>query len=145
MGNLTLEAYTDADYVGSIIDRRSTSGYCTFFEGNLVTWRNKKQNVVARSSAEVEFRAMALRICCPIILPRESESVLLGAAILGAVAAKKYTCLNEAMKVLNAAGQVIHPSTDPRVKKYHDAKYRIFLELYEQQLSQRSIMAQALA
>ncbi|XVE71790.1 hypothetical protein DITRI_Ditri10aG0180100 [Diplodiscus trichospermus] len=84
-------------------------------------------------------------IGCPIILPRESESVLLGAAILGAVAAKKYTCLSEAMKALNAAGQVIHPSTDPRVKKYHDAKYRIFHELYEQQLSQRSIMAKALA
>ncbi|MBA0835535.1 hypothetical protein Goarm_007811 [Gossypium armourianum] len=82
---------------------------------------------------------------CPIILPRESESVLLGAAILGAVAAKKYTCLSEAMKALNAAGQVIHPSTDSRVKKYHDAKYRIFRELYQQQLSQRSIMAQALA
>ena len=32
--------------------------------------------------------------------------MLLGAAILGAVAAKKYTCLNKAMKVLNAAGQV---------------------------------------
>lgn len=41
--------------------------------------------------------------------------------------------------------QVIHPSKDPRVKKYHDAKYRIFRELYEQQLSHRSLMAQALA
>lgn len=41
--------------------------------------------------------------------------------------------------------QVVHPSKDPKVKKYHDAKYRIFRELYEQQLSQRSIMAQALA
>ncbi|KAJ6731601.1 RIBULOKINASE [Salix purpurea] len=81
---------------------------------------------------------------CPIVLPRESESVLLGAAILGAVASKKYSSLTEAMKALNAAGQVIHPSKNPKVKKYHDAKYRIFRELYEQQLSQRSIMAQAL-
>ncbi|XP_058226928.1 uncharacterized protein LOC131335538 isoform X1 [Rhododendron vialii] len=81
----------------------------------------------------------------PIILPRESESVLLGAAILGAVAAKKYSSLSEAMKALNAAGQVVHPSNDPKVRKYHDAKYRIFRELYEQQLSHRSIMAQALA
>ncbi|KAA8535566.1 hypothetical protein F0562_030548 [Nyssa sinensis] len=81
----------------------------------------------------------------PIILPRESESVLLGAAILGAVAAKKYSSLQEAMKALNAAGQVVYPSKDPKVKKYHDAKYRIFRELYEQQLSQRSIMAEALA
>ena len=37
-------------------DRRSTSGYFTFVGGNLVTWKSKKQNVVARSSAEVEFR-----------------------------------------------------------------------------------------
>ncbi|WCJ42383.1 FGGY carbohydrate kinase domain-containing protein [Euphorbia peplus] len=83
-------------------------------------------------------------IGCPIILPRESESMLLGAAILGAVAAKKYPSLIEAMRALSAAGQVIHPSKDPKVKKYHDAKYHIFRQLYEQQLSQRSIMAKAL-
>ncbi|KAI9192333.1 hypothetical protein LWI28_021365 [Acer negundo] len=84
-------------------------------------------------------------IGCPIILPRENESVLLGAAILGAVAAKKYSTLIDAMKALNAAGQVIHPSKDPKVKKYHDAKYSIFRGLYEQQVSQRSLMAQALS
>ncbi|XP_010525740.1 PREDICTED: FGGY carbohydrate kinase domain-containing protein [Tarenaya hassleriana] len=82
---------------------------------------------------------------CPIILPRESESVLLGAAILGSVAGKKYPSVHEAMKALNAAGQVIHPSSDPKVKKYHDAKYRIFRDLYDQQLSHRSIMAEALS
>ena len=43
-GGLVLEAYTDADYADSIVDRRSTSGYCTFLSGNLVTWRSKKQN-----------------------------------------------------------------------------------------------------
>ena len=37
-GNTILEAYTDADYARSIPDRRSTSGYCTFLEGNWVTW-----------------------------------------------------------------------------------------------------------
>ena len=60
---LVLETYTDADYAGSIIDRRSTSRYCTFLDGNLVTWKSKKQNVVARSSAETEFRAMAQGVC----------------------------------------------------------------------------------
>ncbi|KAH7569356.1 hypothetical protein JRO89_XS06G0150400 [Xanthoceras sorbifolium] len=84
-------------------------------------------------------------IGCPIILPRESESVLLGAAILGAVAAKEYSSVIDAMKTLNAAGQVIYPSKDPKVKQYHDVKYRIFRELYEQQVSQRSLMAQALS
>ncbi|PON66810.1 Ribonuclease H-like domain containing protein, partial [Trema orientale] len=58
-----IEAYTDADWAGSIDDRKSTSGYCTMLWGNLVTWRSKKQNVVARSSAEAEFRALAQGIC----------------------------------------------------------------------------------
>ena len=60
---LALEAYTDADYTGSIMDRRSTIGYCTFLGGNLVTWRSKEQNVVERSSAESEFRAIAQGLC----------------------------------------------------------------------------------
>ena len=41
-GELILEAYTDADYAGSIVDRKSTSGYFTFLGGNLVTWGSKK-------------------------------------------------------------------------------------------------------
>ena len=45
------------------MDRRSTSGYCSFVSGNLVTWGSKKQNVVARSSVEVEFRAVPHGIC----------------------------------------------------------------------------------
>ncbi len=61
--NFQVEVYTDADWAGSVTDRRSTSGYCTFVGGNLVTWRSKKQSVVARSSAEAEFRAVALGIC----------------------------------------------------------------------------------
>ncbi|RVW60295.1 Retrovirus-related Pol polyprotein from transposon RE1 [Vitis vinifera] len=53
----SIEVYTDADWAGAVDDRRSTSGYFTFVGGNLVTWKSKKQNVVARSSAEAEFRA----------------------------------------------------------------------------------------
>jgi hypothetical protein len=59
---MKLECYTDADYAGDLTDRRSTSGYCTLLRGNLVTWRSKKQNV-SRSSAEAEFKSMALGIC----------------------------------------------------------------------------------
>ncbi|RVW23619.1 Retrovirus-related Pol polyprotein from transposon RE2 [Vitis vinifera] len=57
--NKEIEIFSDADWAGSVTDRRSTSGYCSFVWGNLVTWRSKKQSVVARSSAEAEFRAMA--------------------------------------------------------------------------------------
>ena len=60
---LALETYIDTDYAGSLVDRRSTTGYCTFLGGNLVIWRSKKQNVVARLSAESEFRAIAQGLC----------------------------------------------------------------------------------
>jgi hypothetical protein len=62
-GHLRIEGYTDADWAGSPSDRKSTTGYCTFIGGNLVTWRSKKQSVVARSSAEAEYRAMAHTTC----------------------------------------------------------------------------------
>ena len=61
--NIELEAYSDADWAGSIVDRRSTYGYCTFLGGNLVKWRSKKQLMVARSSAEAKFRVMTQGIC----------------------------------------------------------------------------------
>ena len=61
--HLNIDGYTDADWAGNVIDRKSTSGYLTFVGGNLVTWRSKKQKVVALSSAETEFRGMAKGLC----------------------------------------------------------------------------------
>jgi transposase InsO family protein len=54
----TLVGYCDADWAGDRQDRKSTTGYCTFLGGNLVTWKSKKQKVVSCSSAEAEYRAM---------------------------------------------------------------------------------------
>ena len=45
----TIEAYADSNLAGSIVDRKSTFDCCTFVLGNLVTWRSKKQGVVARA------------------------------------------------------------------------------------------------
>ena len=59
----SVDAYSDVDWAGAIDDKQSTSGYFTFVGGNLVTWRSKKQNVVAHSRAEAEFRGMALGLC----------------------------------------------------------------------------------
>ncbi|XP_027343065.1 uncharacterized protein LOC113855633 [Abrus precatorius] len=44
-------------------DRRSTSGYCVVIEGNMISWRSKKQNIVVRSSAEAEYHATAPATC----------------------------------------------------------------------------------
>ncbi|CAL8151472.1 unnamed protein product [Prunus armeniaca] len=63
LGHLNIDGYSDADWAGNVTDRKSTSGYFTFVGGNLVTWRSKKQNVVALSSAEAEFRGITKGIC----------------------------------------------------------------------------------
>ncbi|XP_075074543.1 uncharacterized protein LOC142162130 [Nicotiana tabacum] len=58
-----IEYFTDADWAGSKADRRSTTGYYVSVGGNLISWKSKKQNIVSRSSAEVEYRAMAQSVC----------------------------------------------------------------------------------
>ena len=62
-GELKLEAYTNANCVSSMIDKRSNTKYCTFLKRNLVTWRSKKQPMVAHSSAEADLRVMAQGTC----------------------------------------------------------------------------------
>ena len=57
--SLTVQVYTNADFAGSMVDHRSTTGYCTFVFGSLSTWKSSKQDKVSRSSAKAEFRSLA--------------------------------------------------------------------------------------
>jgi hypothetical protein len=57
-----LIGYSDADYAGCKLDRKSTSGTCLFLGRSLVSWASKKQNSVALSTAKAEY--IATSHCC---------------------------------------------------------------------------------
>ncbi|GJS73320.1 ribonuclease H-like domain-containing protein [Tanacetum coccineum] len=57
----SLVAYSDADWAGCPITRRSTSDYCVFIGKNLLSWSATRQPTLSRSSAEAEYRGFANR------------------------------------------------------------------------------------
>ncbi|XP_020680835.1 SUPPRESSOR OF GAMMA RESPONSE 1 isoform X2 [Dendrobium catenatum] len=57
--DLTLRGYVDADWASNSLDRKSISGHCHFMGNSLISWQVKKQNTIARSSTEAEYRALA--------------------------------------------------------------------------------------
>ena len=52
-----LHGYTDADYAGDDDKRRSTSGYALYIGSSLVSWKSKRQSIVALSTTEAEYIA----------------------------------------------------------------------------------------
>ncbi|GJV08676.1 putative ribonuclease H-like domain-containing protein [Tanacetum coccineum] len=61
-----LVAYTDSDYAGASLDRKSTTGGCQFLGCRLISWQCKKQTVVANSTTEAEY--VAASSCCRQVL-----------------------------------------------------------------------------
>ncbi|XP_019057634.1 PREDICTED: uncharacterized protein LOC109116512 [Tarenaya hassleriana] len=61
--DLSLTAYSDADWGACPDSRKSVTGFCVFLGNSLVSWKSKKQSTVSRSSAESEYRALAQTTC----------------------------------------------------------------------------------
>ncbi|GJZ24874.1 hypothetical protein Tco_0562333, partial [Tanacetum coccineum] len=54
-----LEVYSDSDYAGASLDRKSITRGCQFLGSRLISWQYKKQTVVANSTTEAEYVAAA--------------------------------------------------------------------------------------
>ncbi|MBC8104383.1 MAG: FGGY-family carbohydrate kinase [Cytophagales bacterium] len=76
-----------------------------------------------------------------VVLGGESESVLLGAAILGAVAGGAHPSVTAAMRAMSRAGETTPPN--PAVRRYHEAKFAVYQDLYTLQTANRARMRQA--
>ena len=59
-GSMTLHGYTDADWAGSVVDRKSTSGCCFNLGFASISWMSKKQKSVALSTT-------ASMACCEAV------------------------------------------------------------------------------
>ncbi|GKF38529.1 hypothetical protein Tco_0118590 [Tanacetum coccineum] len=57
-----LEAFSNSDYAGASLDRKSTTGGCQFFGKRLISWQCKKQTIVANSTTEAEY-VVAVNCC----------------------------------------------------------------------------------
>ena len=70
---------------------------------------------------------------CEVIIPEEPEAVLLGAAILGAVAAGEFSNVLQGMRSMCRIGRIIHP--DISTPAFHEAKFSIFKQMYDFQMN----------
>ncbi|XP_054837947.1 FGGY carbohydrate kinase domain-containing protein isoform X2 [Eublepharis macularius] len=74
----------------------------------------------------------------PVVLAQEVESVLMGAAILGACASKDFASLKDAMEKMGRVGKIVLPNH--KDKRFYDKKYQVFLKLVKHQQEYKTIM-----
>lgn len=78
---------------------------------------------------------------CMILLPEESEAVLLGSAMLGSVAADFYSDIPDAMNTMSRISKSVMPQTE-KIKRFYDAKYKVFHKMYEDDVEYKRLMGE---
>ena len=118
-----IECFIDADWERSKEDRKSTSGYCVFVGGNLVSWQSKKQGVVSHSNAKSEYKAMAQSVCEIIWL----HQLLMEVGIETPVPAKLWCDNQDVLHI--ASNSVFHERTKHIEIDCHSVREKIQLSL----------------
>jgi hypothetical protein len=61
--DFTLSGYTDADWAGSVFDRKNTSGRCFSLRSTMISWQSRKQSSIALNTVEAEYIAACSASC----------------------------------------------------------------------------------
>ena len=115
-----------------ILEEMNKKGYR--IETLIATGGDTKNPVFVREHADITG--------CRIALPQEAEAVLLGSAMMGAVAAGDQPSLLAAMGAMSAAKELVVASRG-EVARFHEKKHQIFHRMYEDQLAYAGIMDQS--
>ncbi|KAI3728074.1 hypothetical protein L6452_16702 [Arctium lappa] len=122
----SLTAFSDADYGGNQLDRKSTSGHIQFLGDRLISWSSKKQNCVSISTTEAEYVAAAS--CCAQVLWMKTQLRDYG---MNYNKIPIYCDSKSAIAI--SANPVQHTKTKPIDMRYHFIKHHVeegTIELY---------------
>ena len=105
--DLDLIGYSDSDWAGCRESRKSTSGFVFMLAGGAISWRSKKQTIVALSTCEAEYVAASLackeaiwlsRLLADMLLHGEAKCIELRNDNSGAIATAKNSGINQRNK-----------------------------------------------
>ncbi|GJV78108.1 hypothetical protein Tco_1509692 [Tanacetum coccineum] len=119
-----LEAYSDSDYAGASLDRKSTTGGCQFLGNRLISWQCKKQTIVANSTTEAEYVAAAS--CYRQVLWIQNQMLYYG-----------YNFMNTKISINNESTICIHKNPVFHSKTKHiKIKHHFIRDSHEKRLIQ---------
>jgi len=111
-----------------VLEAMNANGYA--IDTLVASGGDTKNPVFLREHADVT--------ACRVALPETNEGVLLGSAILGAVAAGAHASVVDAMAAMTRTARVIEPNRATRA--FHDKKHAVFLRMYDDQMAYRALM-----
>ena len=105
--------YADSDWVGSTVDRKSTSSYCFNMGSTMISWSSRKQGSIAQSTTEAEY-IVASDACKEAVWVRKLLSDLFGGKLESTI----IYCVNQSCIKLSE-NSVFHDSPKHIEMKYH--------------------------
>ncbi|GJS64470.1 putative ribonuclease H-like domain-containing protein [Tanacetum coccineum] len=124
VSSFDLEAYSDSDYAGANLDRKSITGGCQFLGRRLISWQCKKQTIVVTFTTEAEYVAAANS--CGQVLWIQNQMLDYGFNFMNT----KIYIDNESI-ICIVKNQVFHSNT-----KHIEIRYYFIRDAYEKKLIQ---------